>query len=314
MWDAQFQPFIYLYNRKDRIKMGHKNRKTLIKQVQDKFDTMLAIGESKHLAKKEGTYTKYIYSWNTYRTYLKHACYFVKFCKDKYKCKTVEECRPYGDEWLQSRSELSSYTQKLDVAALAKLYQCSSADFGATPSRKRKDITRSRGAKARDRHFCERSHTELVDFCQSTGLRRRELSLITGDKLIKIDDQYNILIDRGAKGGRKRLVPIIGNVENVINLMENAENRKVFDKVPQGADIHGYRREYATALYELHARKIEDIPYDQYNNKTGRYTQSDVYCCRGDLKGRKYDKQAMKIVTEALGHSRISVIAGHYLC
>lgn len=31
------------------------------------------------------------------------------------------------------------------------------------------------------------------------------------------------------------------------------------------------------------------------------------------LKGVVYDKKAMKVVTEALGHNRISVIAEHYL-
>lgn len=293
--------------------MGHKNKKTLTKQIQDRFDNMLAIGESKKEAKKDGTYIEHIYSWNTYRTYMKHANYFAQYCKNKYCCQTLEECRQYADEWLESRADLSAFTLKLEVSALAKLYRETSNDFVKVKSRQRKNITRSRGEKVRDSHFSEKRNAELVDFCKSTGLRRRELALLTGDKLRKIDGKHQILIDKGAKGGRKRMVPIIGNTKNVIELMEKAGSDKVFTKIPQGADVHGYRRDYAKKLYEMHARPIEEIPYDKYSYKSGKYTQSDVYACRKDKKGIKYDKKAMRIVTEALGHSRISVIAGHYI-
>lgn len=39
----------------------------------------------------------------------------------------------------------------------------------------------------------------------------------------------------------------------------------------------------------------------------------DAYVCRGDLQGIVYDRKAMEIASKALGHNRISVIAGHYL-
>ena len=42
-------------------------------------------------------------------------------------------------------------------------------------------------------------------------------------------------------------------------------------------------------------------------------TTGDAYVCRGELKGTIYDRKAMAIVSDALGHNRISVIAGHYL-
>jgi hypothetical protein len=64
-------------------------------------------------------------------------------------------------------------------------------------------------------------------------------------------------------------------------------------------DVHHYRSEYASTLYRKLAR--QEIP------------KAERYCCRGDLKGTWYDKAAMKEVSEALGHSRISVIAEHYL-
>ena len=39
----------------------------------------------------------------------------------------------------------------------------------------------------------------------------------------------------------------------------------------------------------------------------------DRDCCRNDRKGQHWDKQAMQKASEALGHNRIDVIAGHYL-
>ena len=63
-------------------------------------------------------------------------------------------------------------------------------------------------------------------------------------------------------------------------------------------DKHGYRREYAQAVYESIARSVAEIP------------RKDRYICRGDRKGVIYDKQ---YVSRQLGHNRVSVIAVHYL-
>lgn len=295
--------------------MSHKNKKSLVRQVQEAYDSMLSIGRSKHYDKINGCTREYIYSWSTYKNYLKQANYFAKYCKKNHNCKTLDECRPYVDEYLRYRmdKELSPYTIKLDAAALAKLYGCSTRDFIVTPTRKRSGITRSRGKKVRDNHFAEKNHMELVEFCKSTGLRRRELELLTGEKLINKDGRYYIIVDRGAKGGRYREAPVIGNIENVVRLMQKSGKEKVFNTIPGAADIHGYRAVYATDVYKMYARDIMDIPYDAYNRGTGRYYQSGVYSCRGDRKGIKLDKLAMMEASKALGHSRISVVGEHYI-
>lgn len=72
-------------------------------------------------------------------------------------------------------------------------------------------------------------------------------------------------------------------------------------KAPSGADTHSYRANYARALYDRLKRPIEKIP------------QNEKYFCRNDLKGVIYDKKAMEIVSNALGHSRINIIAKSYL-
>lgn len=295
--------------------MSHKNKKSLVRQIQEAYDSMLSIGQSKHVDKINGCTDNKIYSWSTYNNYMKHSNYFASYCKEKHGCKTIEECRHYVDEWLQQRMqmELSTYTIKLEAAALAKLYGCRTTEFVKTASRKRKNITRSRGTKIRDSHFSESNHKELVDFCRSTGLRRAELKVLTGDKLKYKDGKYYIIVSRGSKGGKYRESEVIGNVDNVIKLMNSAGIGKVFEFIPGGADIHGYRADYATAVYNKYARKIEDIPYDRYNVGIHCTYQSQVYNCRGDKKGVKLDKLAMEKASQALGHNRISIIAEHYI-
>jgi integrase len=276
---------------------------SLTRQVQTALDNKLAIGQSKHLDKMRGTAQDKIYSWETYRSYMKHNNYFVAYCKEQYTCKTLEQCRPYVDEWLKLRSEngLSAYTQKLEASALAKMYGCSTRDFIKTDVRHRVDISRSRGEKARDYHFSEERHKDLVEFCRSTGLRRAELKALTGDKLLEKEGQYYIKVDAGSKGGRYREAPIVGDVQSVINRMNSVGTGKVFDKIPNGADIHSYRSNYCTSVYKAHERDVKTLE------------RSEVYCCRGDLKGTWYDKKAMEVASNALGHNRISVIAEHYI-
>ena len=281
---------------RNRIKLG-----SLVKQVQTALDDKLAIVQSKHLDKLKGEAHKKIYSWETYHSYMKHCNYFVKYCKNEYNCRTLEECRPHVNEWLKTRNELSAYTQKLEASALAKIYGCSTKDFIKTGVRKRADITRSRGEKIRDRHFSEERHRELVQFCKSTGLRRSELEALTGDKLKEKNGSYFIKVDVGSKGGRKREAPVVNDVKLVVRKMNEAGTGRVFNKIPNGADIHAYRSYYCTSVYKLYERDVKSID------------SKERYCCRGDLKGTWYDKKAMLVASNALGHNRLSVIAEHYI-
>jgi len=286
--------------------MSHKNKLPLVDQVKQALDSKLAIGRSKHHDKlseneRKGITSKYIYSWETYGSYLKHGCYFVLWCKEKYRCKTLEQCKSHVDEWLESRSALSASTQKLEASSLAKIYDCTTAEFIKTDIRLRKNIKRSRGEKKRDSHFSEAKNWELVEFCKSTGLRRNELFSLKGNCLKEKDGIFYIIVRSGAKGGKYREVPVIRNVDLVVQIMNQAGDNKVFAKLHNAADIHSYRSDYATAVYQANARPLEQIP------------KCDRYYCRKDKRGIWYDKDAMKITSKALGHNRISVIAEHYL-
>ena len=96
-------------------------------------------------------------------------------------------------------------------------------------------------------------------------------------------------------------------------IIKTPEEKKVWEHIHGAADIHGYRAEYATAVYKAHARDIKDIPYDKINKGTGRKYQSDVYTCRKDEVKRKLDRAAMTMCSKALGHNRAEVFATNYL-
>ena len=289
--------------------------KSLKRQLQENLQSKLKIGESRHEYKKQygrDTYIPYIFSWSTYRTYQKHGYYFLQYCKEKHNCKTIEECRQYADEWLSTRTHLSPYTQNLEMSALGKIYSCPSTEFDFTPkTRHRSDIVRSRVYVERDRNFSYQNNWQLVDFCRSTGLRRAELTTLKGSQLVERDGKYYIAVK--GKGGKYREAPVINNIDLVVEMMRNAGDGLVFSHIHNAADIHSYRAEYATDIYEMHARQIEDIPRDKQNEKTGRWYQSDVYHCRGDMKGVLLDRAAMREASIALGHNRVSVFAYHYL-
>lgn len=268
-------------------------------------------------------------------------------------CTTLKSARKYVNEWLQTRADqgLSAWTVQLEAKAMGKLYGISPDDekYFKPPKRNRADIKRSRGDKVRDRHFSITNNDELIKFCRGTGLRRGELSELRGGELrtkeqieqeiskieaipepekskedlrrlqvLKdtrlLDSEYYVYV-RNGKGGRERLSPIVGkNIEQIVERIRNTpEGEKVWQHVHKSADIHGYRAEYATAIYKAHARAIEEIPYDRVNRGTGRRYQSQVYTCRKDEAGKKLDKAAMLICSKALGHNRISVVADNYI-
>ena len=255
------------------------------------------------------------------------------------------------DQVDEKGQHLSAWTIQTEAAALCKLYQIDKADPNRfqPPKRNRSDIKRSRVRTARDAHFSVTNNDELSRFCRGTGCRRSVLERLEGrdlwtreameDRVLSLEarkdlsskeakhlatlrdalevfpDQDYFVHHRKDKNGRYRFSPVIGpDKEQIVSRMKNAgSDEKIWQHVNSNADIHGYRAEYATMMYKMYARKIEDIPYDRVNAGTGKRFQGDVYTCRKDESGRKLDRRAMRKCSKALGHNRISVVADNYI-
>lgn len=320
--------------------MGHKNKKSLKQQVDEELRSMLAIGQSKHADKISGETTDKIYSYGTLKAYQQQCIAFAVYCKNQHKAKNLTDCKQYVNEYLQIsiNKNLSAYTIKLQVSALAKLFHCRTKDFIQTPSRKRENIKRSRHSAKRDGRYKTGKNDDFIRFCKSTGLRRREVTALKGNALIEENGKYYIAV-RG-KGGRNRVSEIIGSDEDisfVISVMKKAGERKVFEHIPD-IDIHSIRAEYAKSVYDKYARPRQEYKkermilyhnrlvttytdksevqafYDSDGNlKKGFVDVKTAYCCKNDKKNICYDRYALLKASQALGHNRPSVVAEHYL-
>lgn len=257
------------------------------------------------------------------------------------------------DQVDEKGNHLSAWTIQTECAALCKLYQIKPDDPKRfqPPKRKREDIKRSRTDAVRDKHFSVTNNDELIKFCRGTGLRRAGIESVKGrdlmsreqieseikrieaipadsrtaadqtrltickDTRIFTDPSHEYFVHTKEKGGRERITPIIGpNAHQIIERFKSTDpDKKVWQHVSKNADIHGYRGDYATAMYRMYAREIKDIPYDRVNKGNGKRFQSEVYTCRKDEFGKKLDKHAMLVCSKALGHNRIEVVANNYI-
>lgn len=323
--------------------MGRANKKykkSLNAQIFIKLNSMLAIGESKKLAQLDGSYRSYIYSWNTYHTYLREAQQFAKYMKVKHKeVTTLKKAKKYAREYMEmllcKDPPLSSYTLRVKKQALCKLFDYPESLDMDLPERRRVDIKRSRMASTIDSHFSERKNQTLVNFLLGTGLRRSEALNIRANDLYTIDEiektikeiengeikedkgRYNLdilkqtrLFDgsdmtyfvyvKNGKGGKKRMVPILKKYED--DILKRFEEVGDDNKLFQSISNACDVHSYRGRYCCSLYRNLcpKDIPKD------------DKYTTRKDIHVT-YSKSTMKKVSASLGHSRISVIAQSYL-
>lgn len=290
-------------------KARSKKKKTYQQAYRTRLQEMFEAGKGskRSLDKTTGDTKDKIYSEQTYRTYRKQFGYFMDWGgKTHPEALTLEDTHKFANEYLQHLidREISPYTIATVKAAMAKIYGVSSASFMKTPERERSGIKRSRYNVASDKHISEATESRLARFTSATGLRRSEMLKITSDDLFFEKGKAYLNVTKGTKGGKARVVEIMGvSEEETKNIVEFIQSKKgrLFPKLHSNYDNHRYRGAYAMRLYQHYARNEKDIP------------RADKYVMRKDRAGETYDKRAMAIVTKNLGHNRIDVIAQSYL-
>lgn len=280
-------------------------QQTFKSRLQEMFEACK--GSKRSMDKTTDDTINKIYSEQTYRTYRKQFGYFADWVgKAHPEALTLEDTHKLANEYLQHLidREISPYTIATVKAAMAKIYGVSSSSFMKTPERERSGIKRSRYDVASDRHISEATESRLARFTSATGLRRSEMLKITSDDLFFENGKAYLNVTRGTKGGKARVVEIMGvsedDTKNIVEFIQSKKGR-LFPKLHSNYDNHRYRGAYAMRLYMHYARKEKDIP------------RADRYVMRKDRAGEVYDKSAMKMVTKNLGHNRIDVIAQSYL-
>ena len=246
--------------------------------------------------------TDNIHSHNTYKTYMRETEHFCAWCKANgiTEVKDAAASVPRYLDQMQ-RDGKSAWTMSTALCGIAKAMNRKTTDFDyKLPSRHRADIVRSRGQAERDKHFSPERNQDLIKFAESCGLRRSELEALKGSNLVLKGEKVYLQVENG-KGGKKRLVEVIGHKNHVVRMCNLAGSGNVFPKVHSAFDEHFYRGNYGKNLYKQYERDLNTL------------SRKEKYYCRGDMKGKVFDREAMRIVSENLGHNRIDVIANNYL-
>lgn len=306
-----------------------KTREKTESQIIKRLNSLTKYGESRHKAKEEmrrdaaargeklrfGATVDWIYSYETYFTYKKQSLHFLEWCRDNKgigkNCK-LEKLEQYAGEYLDDceRRGLSKYTVATRRAALAKLFGHEIKHKTVTKGEK---ITRSRLEVESDKHFSEKNHPEIVLLARATGGRRSDLLKIKPED-IKTENGLMWCEFRQSKGGKDRKAPILPRYrEQVAELVAKSEqNKPIIGKINHAVDVHAYRREYAQALYSvicqdtrLQAQILANLPQRSEN------VSGDMYYAHGAKFCGKRDN--IYVISQALGHNRLSVTVRHYL-
>lgn len=111
------------------------------------------------------------------RQYKDHAIKFGNWCKDNYKCRHFDDCKPHIQDYADFLIEkgYSASTIHTYLAAVCRVWNVA-MDTILKPVRHTAQNTRSRGTKASDsRKDAQREASpRLYDFASRVGLRRRE--------------------------------------------------------------------------------------------------------------------------------------------
>lgn len=295
--------------RQKRKEKAQQKKVSYRKTARLRLQVMLkaGLGSKRSKDKAEADTKNKIYSKATFETYKQQFRHFADWLDKAHpEAFTLEDARGFVDEYLRHLIELerSAYSISTAKAAIAKVMGVEATQFIATPPRLRADIKRSRGVAERDKHISDKKEGELARFTSATGLRRKEMTMITAEDLFFENGQAYLNVTKGTKGGKSRVAKIVGKTEeetkDIVKWIQSKEGR-LFNKLSSNYDNHYYRATYANRLYNQLKRDIDDIP-----------TQ-ERYVMRKERAGEVYDKQAMLLVSNALGHNRISVIAQSYL-
>lgn len=314
--------------------------KTARKQnIENLFHTALkdkiAFGQSKHADKVNldfGQSTYKIYSYETYNTYLKECTAYSKWLETEKHIKKIDnisKTEQYAKEYLQSRldNNISIYTVKMERAALGMLYS-KQIDI-KIPTRDNKNITRSRLKVEADKHYSENGkYKDIFIVANGTGGRRSDLMSLTINSFIEKDGHLYVQFNK-SKGGRNRLTYVreeySQDVKEIVKRVREEGKTKLFDKIPQRIDIHGLRRAYCRGLYneikdnkKLKSDILKNYPArheyktqkDKFGNSHTKEIQSNFY---KDRDGNIYERDAIYVCSQCLGHNRLDVSITHYL-
>lgn len=289
----------------------------------------------------------------TVTAYKKDCKLFAAYCKEQ-GVKRPDQLQGKEKEMLQGYEkelEASGYspaTIHRRLAAPCKATNISMSEI-EKPKRTSGKITRSRREEANKqgkREAEDERYSRLVTFQRAVGIRRAELSRLTGADLVIDEMGYLcVYVERG-KGGKTQLQRILPEDEKtVLEIFQAADpEQKLFSKeeMQNKIDLHGIRREHAQKAYKYYADRLENEPgykYELRKELAARYREfhrsgdsnkrflhdimnEEPYRLRGENRQKaieqdketQYNRLALMAISVChLSHWRLDVTVTNYL-
>lgn len=289
----------------------------------------------------------------TVTAYKKDCKLFAAFCKgqgvkrpDQLEGREKELLQAYEKELEASGYSASTIHRRL--AAPCKGIGVSMSEI-EKPKRTSGKITRSRNEKANrqgKREIESEKYNRLVTFQRAVGIRRAELSRLTGADIVIDEMGYLCVYVAKGKGGKTQLQRILPEDEKtVLEIFQAVDpEQKLFSKeeMQNKIDLHGLRREHAQRAYKYYADRLKNEPeykYELRKELAARYKEfhrpgdsnkrflhdimnEEPYKLRGEnrQKAIEQDKQTeynrlalMMVSVFHLSHWRLDVTVTNYL-
>lgn len=224
--------------------------KSITRQLRDEIEPFLQKSES---SKTRELYRKWIVA-------------FIKFCREKYNCKTKEECAMHIQDY-------SDYLQEMGYKpTTVHNYLAAVCTFYGVPMQHIKkeirhtaDFTKSRsdnGKKIRaDTNPENQRYARTVNFQKAVGIRASELKNLQGRDFVKDESgEYCVFVKKG-KGGREQYQKILPmDIEFVKSYFDNiGEKENVFQPIElsNSIDYHHIRAQQAKRAYAYYLERIQ---------------------------------------------------------
>ena len=307
--------------------MARMKRASLVHQVVEKLKSMDCRGQSRHQAKQKyreelaaqgerhigNRVPGKIFSELTFQNYLDRGINFVKWARKQFEVRTLEEIKRQHKkivnsyiDFLELEQGYSPFTIHGYVSAVSMLLGTKNTDYNL-PAKGYKDITKNRiDPDAPREGFSHEKHQDLLRFIKATGLRNVELRKVRPEQVVRdAHGRVKIEIVAGqAKGGRPRTVyPITEDAECVYGYARDRQaegKERLFSRrdgeLPKYAPYHPCRAMFAER---------------KYREALKTHATGEVLKRRGD--GRQFDKGALQVVSDNLGHNRIGICVQNYL-
>lgn len=313
---------------------------TLKRTFQQKMNSINRLGVSKKETCEElgVKVSPYIHGASTFDQYCGIASHYADFCEETDPtASTLRYCfnQGYARAFVQAQIDagLSPSTIARTTCALAKLHSVSCPEIhDSRPKKRYADYTRARhydeDAYAKDAtRTDERGAT--TRFLRACGIREFELIHLYGNCLIT-DKNGNLVLlitrdtcytigEKGktcaAKGGRERRITIQPAHEQIVReyVGRVKPDELVCPEVSDKLCIHGIRARFAMDEYKRVAADLDTIRCETVpSQKDPAKPVGRIYRTR-DGKGRQFDRLALRIVAQQLGHTRENVCVESYL-